>query len=347
MLLALGLLAAGLVFIAAEESAIARGTEDQLRARLAAESAVRGGLSGWRAVDYRGMATGASREIGAEVAGLPAGGTQSITVERLAGPLYLIRARAATAGGTMARAAGLVRGLEPAELWQAFPAALTTEGPLELWGEEAVAGLFAEPSAGGEPGAAGCLEAAVRELEIAFGDVERPALRAAGDGRRPALHLGPLDLTAVRQVADRYANSAVAPRPVEAAGRCDYDAVDNWGAPGSPGSPCADHFPLILAPGDLHFTDGIGQGILMVAGNLTMSGEASFHGAVVVAGGLHLRDQAKIIGAASIAPDGLSATLAHESRITYGACALLRAFTEAPALNRAFRPRDRGWIPQF
>ena len=70
----------------------------------------------------------------------------------------------------------------------------------------------------------------------------------------------------------------VTPAPVLAAGRCDTLAVTNWGDPN--GGPCAAHFPVIRALGDVIVRGGTGQGILLAAGDVRFENGATFSGIV-------------------------------------------------------------------
>jgi hypothetical protein len=70
----------------------------------------------------------------------------------------------------------------------------------------------------------------------------------------------------------------VAPAPVVVAGRCDTLAVTNWGD--SNGGPCASHWPVIRALGDVIVRGGTGQGILIAAGDVQFENGATFSGIV-------------------------------------------------------------------
>lgn len=339
ILIALGLLTAGLVFISTEEAVIARSAEDLLRARLAAESAVRAEILSWEAEASREMTPGQVRErqqsdVGATTA-----------IERLAGPHFLVRALATTGGGTVASAAVVVRGIEPTELWRLFPAALSTSGAVEVWGDEALRGFDDDPE-GADPGME-CTDPAAAELVSIFGSAMRPALETLPVVRTRDLMIGPLKIPELKILADRVETEEVVPRPAEGDGQCDQDAPANWGAPQSPWSPCFAFYPTILAPKGLRLTGGSGQGILIVDGDLSLSGDAEFFGAVILTGALHLSERATIHGAVTALGDQASARLEGESRIVYDPCALRSALAGTGLTNRVFHPRDRGWIPVF
>jgi hypothetical protein len=65
---------------------------------------------------------------------------------------------------------------------------------------------------------------------------------------------------------------------------CNTAVATNWGAPLAPLTPCGNYFPIIYAPGDVRLTGGAGQGILLVSGDLDVSGGVEFYGPVIVMG---------------------------------------------------------------
>jgi hypothetical protein len=77
------------------------------------------------------------------------------------------------------------------------------------------------------------------------------------------------------------AGSIVTPAPAIVSGVCDRSRVDNWGDPGGT-SACATYAPLIWARGDLEVRGGTGGGVLLVDGDLTLSGGARVVGLAIV-----------------------------------------------------------------
>ena len=77
------------------------------------------------------------------------------------------------------------------------------------------------------------------------------------------------------------AGAIVTPAPAIAAGVCDTAATTNWGDPA--GGACGAHLPVIKALGDLTVRGGVGQGILIVNGDVFFENGASFAGLVMVA----------------------------------------------------------------
>lgn len=337
-ILALGLVATGLLYLSGQEVLIAGGEERALRERLAAESALRSALAAWRTSDHRDLSLGERRALSSVTSESGA----RVTAERLAGPLFLLRGEAAGADGVGGTAALLLRALELDELWAAFPAALNAPA-VELGNAEGLVGF--DPDA--EPASAGhsCQEPVAPVLARLFGDPTRPPHLPIPEGA--TLRLGPLAIGELRALADHIAPPTLSPAPVEGAAGCEPGAVGNWGDPRHPPGPCAGYFPLIFAPGDLHLAGGVGQGILVVQGDLTISAGGTFAGAALVTGALHVTGASRISGAVLALDPARTSTIEDGSRLAYDPCALLDAFTNAPELNRPFHPPGRGWLPWF
>jgi len=67
---------------------------------------------------------------------------------------------------------------------------------------------------------------------------------------------------------------------------CDVGSLRNWGDPSSVDGPCSNYLPIVHVTGDLTLTAGQGQGILLVDGNLVVSGGYRFFGLIMVRGTL-------------------------------------------------------------
>jgi len=93
------------------------------------------------------------------------------------------------------------------------------------------------------------------------------------------------------------------PAPVDRRGACEFAAPWNWGDPDRPTGPCGGHLALRSAAGDLRVEGGVGQGILIVDGDVSFADGARFYGVVVARGALRLEGGAQLTGAA-LAPGG-------------------------------------------
>jgi hypothetical protein len=344
-LLLLAALAAGLLSASVQSLRIAESVEESFRARTAAESALRAAVAGWRGESYRDMAIGEVRDLEVASAGVDPHLAVHVEVERLASPLYLLRAQATTPRGAVARAALVIREIGPAELAARFPAALATGSPADLRDRARVEGFDASsppPSIN-----VTCLAPAVAMLIEAAGSPDRPAHLVVPVDSQGFAGLGPLGWSDLAAIADRTESGSLVLGPRYVDGRCDEAAAGNWGAPLEPADPCADYAPLIFAPGDLRILGGQGQGILIVAGDLRLEGDAHFAGPVLVGGRVVTGDSARITGAVAAADASGPTTLSGDAAIAFDPCAILKAFTSSPALDRAFRPGGRTWVPAF
>jgi hypothetical protein len=134
------------------------------------------------------------------------------------------------------------------------------------------------------------------------------------------------------------------PGPSASAGACLTSDPDNWGDParGSPAAPCESFFPVLHAPGDLHLGGGVGQGVLLVGGDLTVSGGARFAGIVIARGAVHAAGTGGRIEGAVMAASlsGGASGIAGPLVIAHSRCAL------AEAERATLRPVPipfRGW----
>ena len=85
--------------------------------------------------------------------------------------------------------------------------------------------------------------------------------------------------------------------PEVSGGACDTSASTNWGAPEDPSHPCFDYFPVIHSPGPLVAKgDVVGQGILIVDGELTVEEGFEFYGVIIAKQEVQLKGGARIYG---------------------------------------------------
>lgn len=125
---------------------------------------------------------------------------------------------------------------------------------------------------------------------------------------------------------------------------CNTSNNMNWGDP-NPANACGDYLPVIHIAGDAHLTTGIGQGILIVDGDLSLTGNVEFYGIVIVKGtlftsgnGNHIEGTALVAGGGDL--DSTS-TATGNSLVQYSDCR-----SQAP-LRRVLRPiplRYRSWV---
>lgn len=130
---------------------------------------------------------------------------------------------------------------------------------------------------------------------------------------------------------------------------CNRNPVDNWGDPNrNPvlAGTCEGYFPVIYYPGTLKITGGVGQGILLVGGDLEVQGGFQFFGPVIVRGNLvtagtggHFNGG---VMAANVSLEQNS--VLGNAVIQYSSCAILSAQMGSTLPTRA---RDRAWADMF
>lgn len=130
--------------------------------------------------------------------------------------------------------------------------------------------------------------------------------------------------------------------------RCDRSIDTNWGEPygGTIYAPCFNYFPIIYAPNNLNISGGRGQGILLVEGDLELTGGMEFYGPVIVQGRVRSTGTGgHIFGGLLAAQVDLDpSTLAGNSLAQYSSCALTRAL-RASALAQPLG--ERAWMQVY
>lgn len=138
--------------------------------------------------------------------------------------------------------------------------------------------------------------------------------------------------------------SVVTPTPAVSNGVCDRARADNWGDPGGNGV-CGTYAPLIWATGDVELRGGVGQGVLMVDGDLTLSAGATFTGVVIARDDLVTHGVGGTILGAALAADANVASGDHSrldgsTRVQRSSCAIDLALEWSARLVPV---RQRSW----
>ena len=131
--------------------------------------------------------------------------------------------------------------------------------------------------------------------------------------------------------------------PVGTPQTCRTSLSSNWGEPntgvGSVAA-CFSYFPIIYAPGNLRISGGRGQGILLVRGDLDLSGGVEFYGPVIVLGNLTSTGTGgHVYGGVMASNADLDPTfITGNSVVNYSNCSVQRALLGA-AVARPFALR--------
>lgn len=300
-------------------------------------------------------------------------GVTSVRVTRLSQFLYFLDATSTvTEGGALwsggSRRVGLVARLVTADIDP--PAALTTQGTLNYGGSAQIHGLDGAPS-GDDGGLADwtgtCPTTGLQNkpgiliddtLNIDWNGNESK-IKANMTGTplyaqdttltaASMLEFGDMGWAGMVALAEKvYTLSPGKPGPVVTGGVCDTSVKDNWGDPVNKTSPCFNYFPIIYYAGSsLQLTQGIGQGILLVEGDLKVTGGFEFYGPVYVKGTLTTMGSGGHFwgGVTAANVDIEDVTVLGDAVISYSSCAINRALLNNSALTKIRPLATRSWV---
>ena len=162
---------------------------------------------------------------------------------------------------------------------------------------------------------------------------------------------GDLAFNDLAAMADKIYNSAPGSiAPVWSGSVCTTGSPANWGEPLDNTNPCFNYFPIIYLnnPGvTWTFTDGRGQGILLVEGDLKVRGQFEFYGPVIIKGTLSTEGgggtqhfHGGVVAANVNLEDN---TVLGTADIVYSSCAIERAILNSK-LTRARPLAARSWV---
>ena len=279
---------------AQEQYAAARSTQEAVQVEAAAEAAIvrlRSGVG----VARRTLALGATASLGGQSIGPWARG--QATVRRAGRELYLLEGRGTHArSGVTARVGYVMWALDPVARFGASGAALSVGGRSQTGSGGQITGAGVHHVMPG-------WEAVCAQTRLAADSVAPSGTIApVAVDTTTALRLGALDHASLASASQAHVSGTVTPAPTTSAGGCLLTDSHNWGDPSRLGA-CADHRPLIYSPGDLHMAGGAGQGVLVVAGDLTLTAGAHFAGVVLVGGRLRVVGGSTLEGQGRVGSD--------------------------------------------
>ena len=119
--------------------------------------------------------------------------------------------------------------------------------------------------------------------------------------------------------------------PSVSGGSCDKSDKYNWGEPYRTAGfkpQCITYFPIIYASGDFRVQIGRGQGVLLVAGDLSIMGNFEFDGIIIALGGVSTGGTGNKISGILMSNDaaiGDDDTFAGNPTVQYSQCAVQKA----------------------
>lgn len=342
-----------------QEFRVGIGAEQSNRAFYAAEEGITRVLAQWSAQDVAGLGNFESLTRNGTVDGA----TWSVEVTRLTPRSYFLDATGTvTDGGLLAgatRRVGMTVKVRTAELTP--PAALTTRGLVSVRGTAAVRGQDVNPATWGDvcpapspandragvitDAAGNVTTQGVAEVTGSPAFVKDPSVNEQTFTRFGDMTYADLVELATKKYPGGNINNT-GPR-LTPSGQCDVPHVQNWGDPTNPAGPCGGYFPIIHVAGDARIqSGGLGQGILLVDGDLDLRGNFVFHGIVIVQGRFQTQGNGNRIlgGVWSQNADMETEVLTGGAVVQYSSCAATRAILNNDALSRARAIMERGWV---
>jgi hypothetical protein len=333
--LALFALAHGMLTLSLGELAASRAAARHLEARAAAESVVQGTLAAAGASWLDSVSIGGTRSLDALSLGRV---VAEPTLRRVTEESWWVEG-VGRVGVTEGRSARLAWALDPLERVTSLRAAVSVGAgaPVIVAGSLETADAWA---ASPPLSTADCAPWAPALEDRYLADPLAAVAVQLGADTLPSL-----GLLSFGQLLDRVESSVTGtgtPAPTDSLGACATSDPWNWGDPDRPWRPCGDHLALRGARGSIDVVGGVGQGVLVVGGDVTLRGGARFYGLVVASGALRVEDGATLHGMALVR-GGLF--VASPARIQASACWAVRVLAaQRPTLGRLLEVPGVGWI---
>jgi Tfp pilus assembly protein PilX len=355
------LLITAVFYIARLEQRMGNNRIASVQAREAAETGLAAVLANWNTATYNTMANGGVVTIGQTPVG--GGASYSGAVRRLTPTTFVIQMNGDyRIGGqvvTRRQLARIVRLTTPAI---DMNAAVTTRTGITVTGSSQVSGVDSIPSNwGGLCPPPGATRPGIRDSSGAVSTSGACSGASCITGSPQILTdptinsntfdtFGDLNFADLASLAEKTISGTVngigpsinTGPPVS----CRTGVLTNWGDPLNPAGACGNYFPIIYAPGDVRLTGGWGQGILLVAGDLEISGGVEFYGPVIVQGRIRSTGTGgHIYGGLMAANADFSVNLlSGNSVVNFSSCTINRALNGSA---RAKGLRERSWAQVY
>ena len=354
-LVVIGGMVAGSFFIATQEQAVGRNSVRLQQAFSAAEEGAQLQMANWESATYNAMIVGDSVTFSGTLS--TGTGWYRGSIRRLSDMMFLVRSEGFNRDSTTRQQLGLLARLRPIEV--TVRSALATTGTTDLRGSSLVSGHDVNP-----PDTEGCDLGASLPGVTTSGTITGNCGTDCIEGSDPKVDYDPTltndslltfgdltfdDLEALATVT--YTSTSATGQQVEpsvtADGRCNTSNWRNWGEPHVSGGvdACRDHFPIIYITGSLKVTGVRGQGILVVDGDLDVSGDLEFYGVIIVRGNLRAATGTPLLNGTIVAGGGTDLeplnTVAGNPTVRYSSCSVTRALTTSA---KADLLQERSWI---
>lgn len=163
---------------------------------------------------------------------------------------------------------------------------------------------------------------------------------------------GGIDVNDLESIADKVwegDQNFTGMAPSESDGACNYSDPMNFGDPTGNGA-CDDYFPIVHVKGNLGMRTGTGQGVLIVDGDLSATGNFNWYGIVIVKGQLFTAGNGNHLEGTTIVRSGgdigETSTTTGRSVVQYSRCWASKPFSNhirpKPLTTRAWSDLSAG-----
>ena len=360
-LVVVGLIMTGGFFMARQEGRIGAASEHTGLAFYLTEQGLVDLMANWDSALFGALPDWGDTTVTRDYLGV---GRVTARVTKMTDNLYFVDADGTvTRGGAMlsgaSRRVGVTVRLAAADIEP--PAALTTRGPTTLRGTAEVHGEDEVPGGWGGvcPGALenkpGVLTDNASQVGTQGGAVITgdPAVEEdTSISDSTFSKFGDLtwdDLTAMADISLAGGNINNTAPDSTTAGACNTGQAfpSNWGNPLNPGAACFDWYPIIHVNGNGRIqSGGVGQGILLVEGDLELRGNFVFYGIIIVQGSIGTQGSGnRVYGGVMASNASFDAqALVGGSVVTNSTCAVSRAIINNSSLTRVRPLASRSWV---
>jgi hypothetical protein len=356
-LVIVGVLVTGGFYIARQETRIGIANRQATRAFYLAERGVSDVMENWSASSWRGAASWTTRTLTDTLDE----GVWTVQATKLSDWAYFLDGTGdITRGGQLlsgaSRRLGVMVKLATASIEP--PAALTTRGDVSIRGGAEVSGYdnnppswdFCPPATNdktgvltdpaGTVGTSGGGSVAGEPPTATDASITDETFRQFGDLSWDDL----VALANIRLAGGTHNNMAPS---FNADGSCNYGDLYNWGDPIDPTSRCGSYFPIIHINGTMLLqSNAVGQGILLVEGDVDLRGTFIFHGIIITQGNFETQGTGhRIMGGVMASNANLDQErIVGSSIVQYSSCAVTRAVLENGNLTRVRPLSERSWV---
>lgn len=358
-LVIVGGLVSAAFFVAVQEQRVGYNSVQLQQAYAAADGGAQAIVANWNQDTYSGLSTGGTVTISATNHASD-GGWYRGTVRRVNQWLYLVQVEGFSKNSEARQSVGVIVRMRPIEI--TINSALRTQGTVRLGGSSYLSGVDQAPT-----GWSGCpaLEATLPGIRLPPADSSRiqtsgcsnysclagsPKIQTDASVNTSTLTtFGDMTFEELEGLADKKLGGGqtwTGVAPIYSTGVCSKNEVKNWGDPLNPLLDCGDYFPVIWIDGNASINGTLGQGILIVNGDLDVQGGFQFYGPVIVKGTLRTTGTGGHFNGGVIAANtdlGQTSVLG-DAVVNFSSCALMKALTASASAGMM---RERGWMQVY